>query len=117
MTMPEHVTVGPIRYRITDDSDDWHAYEKDGGGKFNLGATWFSRGMIVLNPNKFANDQVRRVTVLHELLHAIADAAGHPDKGKLTEERWIDRVDSLLLDTLQRNPELVAWLLADEEGP
>jgi hypothetical protein len=114
MTLPESVVVGPVTYRITSRDEDWYAYEQDGGGRQrnNYGATWPARATLLLNPNN--PDQIQRVTVLHELLHAVSLTAGHRG-GKLTEERWVSMVDSLLLDTLVRNPDLAAWLL--ESGP
>jgi hypothetical protein len=111
MTLPGSVVVGPVRYKITDSAEDWHAYEQDEGGRHRdeLGLAWHSRALILLNP-KDPDAQVRRVTVLHEVCHAIIEAVGHSN-GKLSEEQWVRLFSPLLLDTLRRNPDLTRWLL------
>jgi hypothetical protein len=48
------------------------------------------------------------VTLLHEVVHAIFKIAGLPNE---KEEDTVTRLSPLLLDTLRRNPDLVAYLL------
>jgi hypothetical protein len=48
------------------------------------------------------------VTLLQEVVHAIFKIAGLPNE---KEEDTVTRLSPLLLDTLRRNPDLVAYLL------
>jgi hypothetical protein len=111
MAMPESVIVGPVRYRITDQDQDWYAWEQDRGGqRRNLsGGAWHEQALILVNAGD--HPQVQRVTLLHEIMHAVAAQAGYNGLGKFSEERWISAVSPLLLDTLTRNPAVVAYLL------
>ena len=110
VTMPESVVVGPVTYRITDRDDDWREAQLHGQGKRDRcwGLTWEDRALILVNVH---DEQKRRETVLHEVMHAVAATVGAGSKKKHTEERWISMFSPLLLDTLQRNPDLIAWLL------
>jgi hypothetical protein len=113
MPRPEYVQIGPIRYRITDQEADWHAWEKDGGRKQKkmAGGAWNEQALILVNGD--TDVQQQRVTVLHEVMHALVDMfTSYKERtDKETEEGWIGMTDAGLLDTLRRNPDLVAWLL------
>jgi hypothetical protein len=109
--MPSSVVVGPVTYRITASEDDWRANLLEEGTEHRgmFGRLKEGNALILLQPTY--DIQVQRVTLLHEILHAVT--TGHR-KGKLSEERWVSLIDALLLDVLRRNPELVAWLLEVE---
>lgn len=115
MSRPEHVQVGPTRWRISDQEEDWHAWEKDGGRKQNKlhGGTWPSKALILVNAD--TDVQQQRVTLLHEVMHALVDTYVYfkKDSDKETEEGWCSTTDAGLLDVLRRNPDLVRWLLED----
>jgi hypothetical protein len=64
--------------------------------------------LVILLDNTLAEDAFK-VTLLHEVMHAIADAADLHDEA--TEEDWATRGAPYLLDTLRRNPDLVSFLL------
>jgi hypothetical protein len=116
MARPESVQIGPIRYRITDREDDWHAWEKDGNRQQRkmAGAAWNTKALILVNADDDVQQQ--RVTVLHEIIHALVDmfTSYKQPKDKETEEGWIGTIDAGLLDVLRRNPNLVTWLLETE---
>jgi len=67
---------------------------------------------LMVNPN-MPPDQIAD-TLLHEMLHAIwytVQAGLDEDE----QERVVGSIASTLLDTLRRNPSLVAFLLEDME--
>lgn len=108
MTLPQQATLGPFLYRITLDPDEWELSNPDPGA--NYGYTDHERGVIILHAR--TTDSMRRVVLLHELMHAAAFAAGQVDNRKRREEDWVVMVAPMLLDALRRSPELTAYLLA-----
>lgn len=100
------VTLGPFRYRVSTDPAEWDASKENPDGGY--GHTDHRRGVILIHED--ASDDMRRVVLLHELMHAAAFAAGQVDNRKRKEEDWVAMVAPMLLDALQRSPELVAYL-------
>lgn len=105
--LPETATLGPFTYRITLDPDEWEISNQNPGQ--NYGYTDHERGVIILHGR--TTDSMRRVVLLHELMHAAAFAAGQVDNRKRREEDWVVMVAPMLLDALRRSPELTAYLL------
>ena len=103
MTFPSAVTVGPVTFTIQPD----HALT-------NATQCWghidYARQAITIDP--VGGDDHIAVTVLHELLHAHFHLGGIGDRDN--GEQTITKLSPLLLDTLRRNPGLVAYLIGGE---
>lgn len=103
MTPPANIQVGPQTYHLAkvahlaDTHDKW-------------GITSHGHSEIQICADQEASKE--RVTVLHEALHAVWFNAGDR-RDKQDEEGAIRILASGLLDTLRRNPELVAYLTAE----
>ena len=106
--LPKKVTVGPLAYRVTDDEVE-HLRECATDGGDTWGTIKYGRGLILLNPEQ--DESHKRLALLHECLHAcwhLTDFA-HQD-----DEDPVRRITGPLLDVLRRNPELVAYLCAED---
>lgn len=105
--MPERIQVGPFAFTVT-----WAALDvakmRHDRADGRLAQTDTSNLKITIDAD-LPPGQVRD-SVLHEALHAIVYTAGGWSKN-LSEEDAISRFGSLLLDTLRRNPQLVAFLI------
>lgn len=101
---PTQITIGPLTYTVTSDEADYAravASEKvELYGAINYGA-----GRITLSPHQSPAHQ--RGALLHEALHAIIHLT---DPSIEEEERLVRTICLPLLDTLRRNPALVAYL-------
>ncbi len=99
---PRSVTIGPYKYGIKLVKELGEPEELDG-----VTDTAGSRLLIKkdLSPSRM------RETVMHEILHAIWDVTNLP---KAYEEKVIMRLSPILLDTLQRNPEVTSWFRRSE---
>ena len=100
MSYPQSVTVGPVAFAIKADEEVTDAARC-------WGRIDYARQSISIDPR--AGDDHIAVTVLHETLHALCHIAGIGDKD--TEEQMVTKMSPLLLDTLRRNPALVAYLM------
>lgn len=113
--MPERIQVGPHRYTV-EATEAAIAKARAGGPGPSLMGQHDSHDLtIVLAPDLPASQQAD--TLLHELLHAVMahsgiDAVLTNERDGL-DEQVVMAVTALLLDTLQRNPDLVAFLTAD----
>lgn len=114
-TCPESVKVGTVTYRITRDPDDWLRIEHERQTKGYYGHTSHQTPVIYLNPD--AAEDVTRMTLWHEVMHALCEAAmGAPDWRHLgnarddREEAVIRKFEAPIVDVLANNPELVAYL-------
>jgi len=112
---PEHVQVGAITYRVSSDPDEWMRYEHDERVSGNYGATHHKSATILLNPE--STDDVTRLTLWHEVLHAMSETLmGAPEwrhlgKDRTTREESVVRLlESPTLTILRDNPDLVAYL-------
>lgn len=126
--MPSSVKVGPIRYRIMTDAAEIKRIsdEADIGSESEWVAfSDHDNAIIGINPNH--DDDVNRVSVVHELLHCtlrlsgvwpnayarIVDSARGEHGGYSVEEATISGMAGPLQGVLRDNPDLVAWLLSD----
>lgn len=100
---PQGVTVGPRRYAVVVDDVVTGGHEAHGLCQ----AEW---ERITLSPNQ--GPATMRESLLHEVLHAcFHDAAPFGALiGDAKEEKVCAHVAPRLLDTLRRNPALVAYL-------
>lgn len=105
MTLPAFIQVGPIRYSL---KIDQAALDHTGTGK--SGSTLHNSQAILLCDNEGPDQQAD--TVLHETLHAIL-AQTYGELSVDEDERIISALSPLLLDTLRRNPDLVAYLVGE----
>jgi hypothetical protein len=110
MTLPEKVTVGPLVYIVCNDIATYAQSVVDTNeqvyGRVNYGDI-----QIILDPKQ--HDQHKRMALLHEVLHACWHVTD-PIDPHTVEEMAIRTLTGPLLDVLRRNPELVAYLLAEE---
>lgn len=81
----------------------WNVVSGDGEHQEGRrGATYKELQEIRINPS--LHDDLKAITIVHEVLHACADFVGIEDE-KLTEEEWIKRISPALTNVLQNNKE------------
>lgn len=98
MKPPSSVKVGPLVWKIL--------YKR--GLKDAVGETHLRRQVICIE--KGVPDSSIKVTLLHEIFHAIAWTYGfHPDKKDL-EESVVSLFSAAILGVFQDNPEVLAYL-------
>lgn len=107
--LPRRAQLGPFRYRITMDPDEWTASGVD--MDHHYGYTDHRRGVIIIHHE--TTDDMRRVVLLHELMHAAAFAAGCRFQTKQTEEKWVGMTAPMLLDGLLKSFELRQYLFRE----
>lgn len=105
--LPKVVRCGPFTYRVSDKPIPWDEHGPDDKSA-HWGYTNHERGWILIHPNTTCS--MRRVVLLHELMHAAAFAAGQTDTRKRREEAWVSMAAPMLLDALQRSPGLATYL-------
>lgn len=107
MSLPSSARLGPFSYRITSKPKEWARSGVD--PERHYGYTDHQRGVIIVHAA--ASPAMQRTVLLHELMHAAAFAGGQLDNRKRREEDWVAMVAPMLLDALQRSPELSNFLL------
>ena len=111
VSRPNFVVIGPHRYDIHWDQAavDRERVKQE---SVNMGGTIkYAELLIAVDPDNKPS-QARRV-LLHEIIHGICDVTGwrNVPPEKPDADDFIVRVDAMLLDTMQRNPHVVAWLM------
>ena len=102
--IPATVRLAPHTIVVTADTAAAHTLSQAAGEQ--LYGNWDARYLtITLDPSQ-ADSQVAE-TLLHELLHACADAAGLDEDD---EERTVNAIAPRLLSVLRDNPQLVRFL-------
>lgn len=109
-TLPEHVQIGPQRYTVTADPVE-HARWVKADGMDTWGSIKYGLGKIILEPDQGADHM--RLALLHEVLHGCWHLT---DRNHDADEDCIRRLAGPLLDTLRRNPALVAFLVDEDAG-
>jgi len=112
--MPTSVQVGPFRFRVTTDRAEINRFRVENGDAHMVGQARLHEQVIAIDP-ALVLDQ-RRDTLLHEIRHVVDMVTGVYSGERETAEQNITRSTSTLLDTLRRNPALVACLVAEDEG-
>lgn len=108
--LPDHVDIGPFRYTITSD-ELARLRMQEAPQTLLLGHTDLDNLTVTLS-EKLPASQARE-TLMHELLHVVCDVTGlHTEWGNRKEERIVRRLSPMLLELLQRNPDLVKYLTA-----
>lgn len=105
--LPTSALLGPFEYQITADLDEWETSGADPGDLY--GHCDHQRGVILVHPS--TSEAMKRVVLLHELMHAAVFCAGQIDTRKRREEEWVVMTAPMLLDALRRSPKLAAYLL------
>lgn len=118
--MPSEVRVGTVVYKVTADADDWMRIEHSTKTSGYYGHTQNTEATIYLNAG--ATPDVQRLTLWHEVLHALAETVmgspdfrnlpGAPDSKSDAEESVVRMFEHSTLAVLRDNPELVAYLTA-----
>lgn len=113
MKLPESVVVCGQKFevRVIDDPEEAIARGTNHG---TLGATHVDKGLMRLRGGGEQSPDQMRDTMLHEVLHAVVRLT-YSEKAYAKEdpEQAVGTIATHLLDTLRRNPELVAYLLDD----
>lgn len=108
--LPASVQIGSIVYVVKTDRETINQAAVDGSTAF-YGHIRFGQADILLDPNQALHHQ--RMTLLHEVLHGCFYMT-------MLDKKWEEHAVRLLagplLDTLRRNPDLVAFLLATEDA-
>lgn len=107
--LPSSVKVGPYVYRVV---CDWEEYARLGSDPDLFGQTEHKSLTITLNP-RLAHLSMTD-TLWHEVKHAVCRSAGWRESERLDEESAVERMTALELATLRDNPDLVAFLLAED---
>jgi Zn-dependent peptidase ImmA (M78 family) len=114
MLLPKSVKVGSQVWEITEQKRKHNSEFIDG----TYGFTIDKDNVIVLDADM--SNSVRRVTLLHEVLHAIRFTFGgshRPHKSTSYEDwehYWIGLVEEPLILVLRDNPDLVSFLLTQD---
>ena len=106
--LPRSITIGPFVYTVTDD-DTAHAVAVKRDGVDTWGSISYGLGTIALEPNQ--NAAHKRVALLHETMHGCWHLT---DKQHADDEAAIRILAAPMLDMLRRNPDLVAYLMAED---
>ena len=105
--MPESIRVGP--YRFTIECSETAILRVSIASKGNrMGEMNSSNLTLTIKPD-MPPDQLAD-TLLHEVLHAVLYTVGTTLEDE-EQERIVGTISPMLLDTLRRNPMLVAYLL------
>jgi hypothetical protein len=107
---PLHVDIGPHRYAVCWDEAAIDRLRVERDEAKLAGLIHYAGLKITVDPRQGKTHQRR--ALLHEVVHGILDVTGWNSVGpeKPDADDFIVRIDSMLLDTLRRNPALVAWL-------
>ena len=106
-TLPKHIQVLYNRYKVKTKRE-----LRDGDGEKLVGLILHDDSIIWIEECQAAGPMAE--TVLHEVLHACWDKTTLsllPSTDSDVEEMIVKSLTPVLLDTLQRNPELVDYLL------
>lgn len=113
--LPAYVKVGPQIFDIVERSASKDGMLTDG----SYGYTLDSKNLIVIDADIHISK--KRVTLLHEILHAarmVFDNGTKPKKTddfEVVEHYFIGIWESSLLIVFKENPEILAWLLNGED--
>ena len=106
MPLPATVQIGPLIYTINDDKARYNEVAVEQECSL-WGRIFYGTAEIVLCPTD-QNDQHKRLALLHECLHGVWHLH---DKTHENDEAFLRSMSADLLDTLRRNPDLVAYLM------
>lgn len=104
MTVPSEIRVGPYTYEVKYDTNMVDIASA-------IGFCGCDSGEILLDPGQ--SHSRMRTTVLHEAMHALWDLTCRGEVADKVEEKLIANLAPALLDLLQRNEDLVFYLLQE----
>lgn len=104
--IPKQLQIGPTIYRVKSKKKDLNKVQIE-MKETVAGCVRFQEQTIYLDKNQ-GSDQLAD-TLLHEVIHACLQPLFGMDDD--TEEAFVRTLSPGLLDTLRRNPELVAFLM------
>lgn len=110
MMMPTRIRVGPYVYAVIQDQAALRAEEHGRNGGLR-GYTDHQALVINVGPDMAVGMQ--RQTLWHEVKHAVIDSMTM-SHDKRTDEDWIGRTTPSELAVLRDNPDLVAYLTAED---
>lgn len=106
--MPAEILVGPFVYRVSCDPAEWVA-ASDSVDTASRGLSEHGPSTTIwLNPNM--SPTLKRVVLLHEILHACSFAAGVFGSEEMPEEKWVTHVAPMLAGALVDTPGLAKFL-------
>lgn len=112
---PKAFRCGPFTFTIDWTVAGWSA-AANSAASFDADAARYygytDRGTCTIWVNPHATADFQREALFHEVMHACQMTAGLPNTGSSTGEDFITRITPVLLDTLDRNPRLRAYLLS-----
>lgn len=111
--LPSRIRVGPFWYRVSADPQELREWEHDGTQPDHIHGGCHNARLFMLVDTTFPRGQ-QRDTLWHEVKHAINYLADVGGEDKLGEEEMVGRTSTLELMVLRDNPELVAFLLAED---
>lgn len=111
-SLPERITIGALTYTVASDAATYAQAVVDHDEQV-YGRVNHDKGRIILDPMQ--HEQHRRMALLHEVLHGCWHMTDPLDPHD-AEEFAVRTLTGPLLDTLRRNPALVAYLL-EEDSP
>lgn len=109
MNPPTSIKVGPFRFSV---SLDGRRMSEVAVNRQRIGQTDLIHGTIHIEPDM--PEQHQRETLLHEVIHAVHYVVNAPEK--MTQEEAVSNTAPMLLDVLQSNPDLVAYLLLERSA-
>ena len=110
--LPKKVNMGCYEYEVSEyaDEDMKTKIDVDTEGEVVWGAINDCTQEIYIN--KEATPQMKRLTLLHEIVHAITF---NNDIGSITKsddmENTVDRLASGIYEVMKRNPDVVKWVM------
>jgi hypothetical protein len=114
MTPPSTIVIGPMRARVAVDELEHNRACRE--QKRDLLGSWSGRELLITVEPGMPHDQIVD-TLVHEVLHAIVDIHGVDLGDEEREERVVGQLSPVLVDTLRRNPHLVAFITTTDTLP
>lgn len=110
MPLPSSIQIGPYTYTVSTDEHEINRVSVQDGVSF-----WgkIDHGKLTILVDETTHRTKQRAVLLHEVLHGCWEITV-PQGEKFTEEQAVSMLAAPLLDTLRRNPALVAFLMAEE---
>ena len=110
MELPDQVIIGPLAYRVRTDRAILNQATVDHQGPFYANIRFGETDILIDDKQTPAH---QRMTLLHEVLHGCFHVTMLDKKW---EETAVRLLTGPLLDTLRRNHDLIAFILATDEA-
>jgi Zn-dependent peptidase ImmA (M78 family) len=101
--LPDKISIGAIDYKVEFSHESCEEYERKYHERV-VGYHSFHDAKIAVDTDQ--SDEAKRLTFVHEIIHAIEDAV----KVEHSEDD-VERIANCLLLTLRRNPDVVFYLM------